>query len=212
MDSLGAKVLQTRSVELAMAHGVRLRVLSSFDAPDAPGPGTIISDEDEILEQKIVSAVTPSPDEAKISLLSVPDRPGNAAKIFTLLGEVGVNVDMIVQSPSRSPDAANISFTMNEADLDRAVETLERARDDIGYDALQSDRSVVKVSVVGVGMKSHTGVAATMFETLAQNNINIENISTSEIKISVLINSKYAELAVRALHTAYGLDRTAETR
>ncbi len=210
MASLGAKVLQTRSVELAMAHGVRLRVLSSFDAPDAPGPGTIIADEDEIVEQQIVSAVTPSHDEAKISLLSVPDRPGNAAKIFTLLGEAGVNVDMIVQSPSRSAEAANISFTMSEGDLDRAVETLEAAKAEIGYDALQSDRSVVKVSVIGVGMKSHTGVAATMFRTLAENNINIENISTSEIKISVLIESKYSELAVRALHTAYGLDRTAD--
>ena len=208
MASLGAKVLQTRSVELAMAHKVKLRVLSSFDAPDAPGPGTIICDEDEIVEQQIVSAVTPSHDEAKISLLSVPDRPGNAAKIFTSLGEAGVNVDMIVQSPSRSPDAANISFTMNESDLERATQVLTDLKSEIGYDTLQSNSNVVKVSVIGVGMKSHTGVAATMFETLAENNINIENISTSEIKISVLIESKYSELAVRALHTAYGLDRS----
>ncbi len=209
MASLGAKVLQTRSVELAMAHKVKLRVLSSFDAPDAPGPGTVICDEEEIVEQQIVSAITPSHDEAKISLLSVPDRPGNAAKIFTHLGDAGVNVDMIVQSPSRAPDAANISFTMNESDLARAIETLEAIKGDVGFETLQSNSNVVKVSVIGVGMKSHTGVAATMFETLAENNINIENISTSEIKISVLIESKYSELAVRALHTAYGLDRTA---
>lgn len=208
MASLGAKVLQTRSVELAMAHKVKLRVLSSFDAPDAPGPGTIICDEDEIVEQQIVSAVTPSHDEAKISLLSVPDKPGNAAKIFTSLGEAGVNVDMIVQSPSRSAGAANISFTMNESDLERATQVLTDMKSEIGYEALQSNSNVVKVSVIGVGMKSHTGVAATMFETLAENNINIENISTSEIKISVLIESKYSELAVRALHTAYGLDRS----
>lgn len=209
MASLGAKVLQTRSVELAMAHKVKLRVLSSFDAPDAPGPGTVICDEEEIVEQQIVSAITPSHDEAKISLLSVPDRPGNAAKIFTHLGDAGVNVDMIVQSPSRAPDAANISFTMNESDLARAIETLEAIKSEVGFETLQSNSNVVKVSVIGVGMKSHTGVAATMFETLAENNINIENISTSEIKISVLIESKYSELAVRALHTAYGLDRTA---
>lgn len=209
MASLGAKVLQTRSVELAMAHNVKLRVLSSFDAPDAQGPGTVICDEEEIVEQQIVSAITPSHDEAKISLLSVPDKPGNAAKIFTMLGEAGVNVDMIVQSPSKSQNAANISFTMNTSDLGQAIETLTLAKDEIGYDSLQDDSNVVKVSVIGVGMKSHTGVAATMFKTLAENNINIHNISTSEIKISVLIDSKYSELAVRALHTAYGLDRSA---
>ncbi len=209
MASLGAKVLQTRSVELAMAHSVKLRVLSSFDTPEAPGPGTIICDEEEIVEQKIVSAVTPSHDEAKISLLSVPDKPGNAAKIFTLLANAGVNVDMIVQSPARAENAANISFTMHESDLSRAEEVLSGAQSEIGFEAMQSDRHVVKISVIGVGMKSHTGVASTMFETLAENNINIHNISTSEIKISVLIDSKYSELAVRALHTAYGLDRAA---
>ena len=208
MASLGAKVLQTRSVELAMAYNVKLRVLSSFDAPDAPGPGTVICNEDEIVEQQIVSAVTLSRDEAKISLLSVPDKPGNAAKIFTMLGVAGVNVDMIVQSPSRSSSGANISFTMNESDLDRASEVLEGAAEEIGFDSMQRNSNVVKVSVIGVGMKSHTGVAATMFNTLAENNINIDNISTSEIKISVLIDSKYSELAVRALHTAYGLDRS----
>ena len=209
MASLGAKVLQTRSVELAMAHRVRLRVLSSFDAPEAQGPGTIICDEEEIVEQNIVSAVTLAKEEAKISLLSVPDRPGNAARIFTLLSEAGVNVDMIVQSPSRAPEAANISFTMSESDLQRAEETLAAAQKEIGFDSMTSDRDVVKVSVIGVGMKSHAGVASTMFRTLADNNINIHNISTSEIKISVLIDSIYSELAVRALHAAYNLDRSA---
>ncbi|MEL7487003.1 MAG: aspartate kinase, partial [Pseudomonadota bacterium] len=209
MASLGAKVLQTRSVELAMAHRVKLRVVSSFDAPEAAGPGTVICDEEEIVEQKIVSAVTLSKEEAKISLLSVPDKPGNAALIFTTLSDAGVNVDMIVQSPSRSLDAANISFTMHENDLDHAIKTLSAVQEKIGFDSMTSDRDVVKVSVIGVGMKSHTGVASTMFKTLAENNINIHNISTSEIKISVLIDSIYSELAVRALHAAYGLDRSA---
>jgi aspartate kinase len=206
MASLGAKVLQTRSVELAMSYKVRVRVLSSFDPPDAPGPGTIICDEDEIVEKQIVSAVTLSKDEAKISLLSVPDEPGRAAMIFRLLAESGANIDMIVQSPSRH-SGANISFTMAEGDLTRAIEVLETHKEEIGYVQMQSDRSVVKVSVIGVGMRSHTGVASTMFRTLAEKNINIQNISTSEIKISVLVASDYAELAVRALHSAYGLDR-----
>ena len=208
MASLGAKVLQTRSVELAMAYKVRVRVLSSFDAPDAPGPGTLICDEDEIVEKKIVSAISLSREEAKISLLSVPDEPGRAAAIFTLLSEAGVNVDMIVQSPSRQA-GANISFTMSAGDFDRAVEALTAAQPRIGFVAMQSDRDIVKVSVIGVGMRSHTGVASTMFRTLADKGINIQNISTSEIKISVLIHTEYAELAVRALHQAYGLERPA---
>ena len=209
MASVGAKVLQTRSVELAMAYKVRVRVLSSFDAPDAPGPGTLICDEDEIVEKNIVSGVTPSHDEAKISLLAVEDEPGRAARIFTVLAGANINVDMIVQSPSRAPGRANISFTIPEADLDRAVSLLTDAKDELGFTTLQSDRNVAKVSVIGVGMKSHAGVAATMFRTLAERGINIQNISTSEIKISVLIDAQYAELAVRALHQAYGLDRTA---
>lgn len=207
MASVGAKVLQTRSVELAMAYKVPLRVLSSFDPPDAPGPGTVICDEDEIVEKKIVSGITPSHDEAKISLLAVPDEPGRAARIFTLLAEANINVDMIVQSPSRAPDRANISFTIPEADLERTAALLSEARESVGYSAIQSDRNVVKVSVIGVGMKSHAGVASVMFKTLADRGINIQNISTSEIKISVLIDSQYTELAVRALHQAYGLDR-----
>jgi aspartate kinase len=208
MASLGAKVLQTRSVELAMAYKVKLRVASSFDPPDAPGPGTVICDEDDIVEKQIVSAVTLSKDEAKISLLSVPDEPGRAGMIFRLLADAGINVDMIVQSPSRQA-GANISFTMAEVDLARAVDLLTTAKDKIGYVQMQSDRNVVKVSVIGVGMRSHTGVASTMFHALGEKGINIQNISTSEIKISVLIASEYAELAVRALHSAYGLDRGA---
>lgn len=207
MASVGAKVLQTRSVELAMAYKVPLRVLSSFDLPEAPGPGTVISDEEEIVEKKIVSGITPSHDEAKISLLAVPDEPGRAAKIFTLLADANINVDMIVQSPSRAPGKANISFTIPEADLDRAAALLSDAKETIGYSTIQCDRNVVKVSVIGVGMKSHAGVASVMFKTLADRGINIQNISTSEIKISVLIDSQYTELAVRALHQAYGLDR-----
>ncbi|MGF1545586.1 MAG: aspartate kinase [Parvularculaceae bacterium] len=206
MASLGAKVLQTRSVELAMAHGVRLRVLSSFDPPDAPGRGTEICDEDGIVEKKIVSAVTIARDEAKISLLAVPDEPGRAALIFQLLGEAAINVDMNVQRTTRVA-GANISFTMTETDLDRAAETLAARQADIGFEAMKADKNVVKVSVIGVGMRSHTGVASTMFATLAERGINIHNISTSEIKISVLIDAEYAELAARALHTAYGLDR-----
>lgn len=209
MASVGAKVLQTRSVELAMAHNTRLRVLSSFDPVDAPGPGTLICNEDDIVEQNIVSAVTPAMDEATISLLAVPDEPGRAAHIFATLAAGNVNIDMIVQSPSREPGHANISFTMNENDMETAAEVLMREKESIGFSELQQDRDVAKVSVIGVGMKSHAGVASTMFRTLADRGINIQNISTSEIKISVLIESEYAELAVRALHQAYGLDNAA---
>lgn len=207
MASLGAKVLQTRSVELAMAYKVPVRVLSSFEPPDSPTSGTLICDEDDIVEKQIVSAVTLSKDEAKISLMSVPDEPGKAALIFGVLADAGINIDMIVQSPSRQA-GANISFTMAESELARAVDALTLAKDKVGYVQMLSDKNVVKVSVVGVGMRSHTGVASTMFRALAEKSINIQNISTSEIKISVLIASDYGELAVRALHQAYGLDRT----
>jgi len=206
MASLGAKVLQTRSVELAMAYKVRVRVLSSFEQPDAQTPGTLICDEEDIVEKQIVSAVTLSKDEAKISLMSVPDEPGRAALIFGLLADAGINIDMIVQSPSRQA-GANISFTMAESELARAVDALSLAQAKIGFVQMLSDKNVVKVSVIGVGMRSHTGVASTMFRALADKSINIQNISTSEIKISVLIASDYGELAVRALHHAYGLDR-----
>ncbi len=211
MASVGAKVLQTRSVELAMAHQVRLRVLSSFSDPEtdiaAPFSGTIICGEDEVMEQQIVSGITPSHDEAKISLIAVPNEPGRAARIFILLAEANINVDMIVQSPSRSSDRANISFTMNQSEMERAAETLLQHREEIGFDDLITDASVAKVSVIGLGMKSHAGVASIMFKTLADRGINIQNISTSEIKISVLIDSEYTELAIRALHSAYGLDK-----
>ncbi len=208
MASLGAKVLQTRSVELAMAYKVRVRVLSSFGQPDREPAGTIICDEDEIVEKQIVSAVTLSKDEATISLMSVPDEPGRAAMIFGLLADAGINIDMIVQSPSRQA-GANLSFTMAETELGRAVDALALAKEKIGFVQMLTDRNIVKVSVIGVGMRSHTGVASTMFRALADKGINIQNISTSEIKISVLIAAEYGELAVRALHQAYGLDRAA---
>ena len=206
MASLGAKVLQTRSVELAMAYKVPVRVLSSFDPPDAPGPGTLICDEDDIVEKNIVTTVTPDFDDATVTILAVPDEPGRAAAIFTALAQGSVNIDMIVQSASREAGFANISFTTKEVDLERAVAVLTPLQSKIGFKALQSDRHIAKVSVIGVGMKSHAGVAATMFKTLAEKGINIQNISTSEIKISVLINSDAAEYAVRVLHEAYGLE------
>ena len=205
--SLGAKVLQTRSVELAMAYRVPLRVLSSFDPPDAPGPGTIICDEEDIVEQNTVSTVTPDFNEASVTILAVPDEPGRAAGIFTALADANINIDMIVQSASREPGFANISFTTKEGDLDRALDVLGKEQERIGFSALQSDRRVAKVSVIGLGMKSHAGVAAIMFKTLADKGINIQNISTSEIKISVLIDADAAEYAVRVLHEAYGLDK-----
>ena len=205
--SLGAKVLQTRSVELAMAYRVPLRVLSSFDPPDAPGPGTIICDEEDIVEQNTVSTVTPDFNEASVTILAVPDEPGRAAGIFTALADANINIDMIVQSASREPGFANISFTTKEGDLDRALDVLGKEQERIGFGALQSDRRVAKVSVIGLGMKSHAGVAAIMFKTLADKGINIQNISTSEIKISVLIDADAAEYAVRVLHEAYGLDK-----
>lgn len=205
--SLGAKVLQTRSVELAMAYRVPLRVLSSFDPPDAPGPGTIICDEEDIVEQNIVSTVTPDFNEASVTILAVPDEPGRAAGIFTALAEANINIDMIVQSASRELGYANISFTTKEGDLDRALDVLAKEQERVGFKSLQSDRRVAKVSVIGLGMKSHAGVAATMFKILADKGINIQNISTSEIKISVLIDADAAEYAVRVLHEAYGLDK-----
>ncbi|MBY0421172.1 MAG: aspartate kinase, partial [Parvularculaceae bacterium] len=198
LASVGAKVLQTRSVELAMAYKVPVRVVSSFDNPEAPGRGTTIVDEEDIVEKKIVSGITLSRDEAGVSLLQVPDEPGKAASIFVLLADANINVDMIVQSPSRQPGAANISFTLPEGELERATQLLNDAKGAIGFTDLARERDIVKVSVVGVGMKSHAGVAATMFKALAGRGINIKNISTSEIKISVLIDAQYAELAVRA--------------
>jgi aspartate kinase len=202
MASLGAKVLQTRSVELAMKMGVRVQVLSSFEN----SPGTLVVDEDEIVEQQLVSGIAYSRDEGKISLLGVSDRPGVAASIFGPLADSSVNVDMIVQSTSSDGKSTDITFTAGKSDMERAMEILRRAQAEIGIRDILTDQNVVKVSVIGVGMRSHAGVAQIMFRTLAEKGINIQVISTSEIKISVLIAEEYTELALRALHTAYGLD------
>ena len=211
MASLGAKVLQTRSVELAMAKKVPLRVLSSFIEPDDHGVlpdkgGTLICDEEEIVEKRIVSGVTMSRDEARITLLGLDDRTDAPADVFTRLAEAGVNVDMIVQSQSRTEGAVNLTFTTGRRDATRAAELMRAAQTDIGFQEIRLDEDVAKVSVVGVGMRSHAGVAQTMFRALADKGIKFQAISTSEIKISVLIDAAYAELAVRALHSAYGLE------
>jgi len=202
MASLGAKVLQTRAVEMAMKHGQRLQVLSSFEDK----PGTLVVDEDEIVEKELVSGIAYSRDEAKITLVRVSDKPGVAASIFGPLSDASVNVDMIVQNESVGGNATDLTFTVAQDDLTRAVETIEKLSSEIGYEKLLSDANVVKVSVVGVGMRSHAGVAQRMFAALAEKGINIQVISTSEIKVSVLIDEEYTELALRALHTAYGLD------
>ena len=201
LASVGAKVLQTRSVELAMKAGVRLRVLSSFE----DGPGTLVVDEDEIVEQVIVSGIAYSKDETKVTLRRVPDRPGVAAAVFGPLAEANVNVDMIVQNIA-ADGSTDMTFTIGRADMPRAEKILAEHGDAIGYAELIHDPDVAKISVVGVGMRSHAGVANTMFSTFATKGINIQVISTSEIKISVLVGAEYTELAVRALHTAYGLD------
>jgi aspartate kinase len=202
MASQGARVLQTRSVEMAMNHRVRLQVLSSFH----DNPGTLVVDEDEIVEQRVVSGIAYSRDEAKITVQRVADRPGIAAAIFGPLADNAVNVDMIVQSASEDGKTADLTFTVPRTDLERTVSVLEGCRGEIGFTALQPDSNVVKISVIGVGMRSHAGVAQLMFQTLAEKGINIQVISTSEIKVSVLIAAEYTELALRALHTAYGLD------
>jgi aspartate kinase len=202
MASLGAKVLQTRSVEMAMNHRVRVQVLSSFEDK----PGTMVVDEDEIVEQEVVSGIAYSRDEAKITLTRVADKPGVAAAIFGPLSDASINVDMIVQNVSEDGKTTDMTFTVARADLDRAVKVLKDNQKKLGISEIKPDSKVVKVSVIGVGMRSHAGVALTMFRTLADKGINIEVISTSEIKISVLIDEQYLELALRALHTAYKLD------
>jgi aspartate kinase len=202
LASQGAKVLQIRSVEMAMKHRVRLQVLSSFEDK----PGTLVVDEDEIVEQEVVSGVAYSRDEAKITLVRVPDRPGVAASIFGPLADANINVDMIVQNVSEGGQFTDLTFTVTKADLERAKKVLEDRRGSLGYQALLPDSNVVKVSVIGLGMRSHAGVAQRMFKALAEKGINIQVISTSEIKVSVLVAEEYTELAVRALHTAYGLD------
>ena len=208
MASLGAKVLHTRSVEMAMAHGVPVRVLSSFIEPgQGEGSGTIVCGEEEIMEKRIVSGVAFSRDEAKISLYGLPDHPGVSSQIFGRLADANVNVDMIVQSHARVEGAANMEFTVGKRDAARALEIVRAAKDEIGFADIAVDEDVAKVSVIGVGMRSHAGVAKTMFGALADKGVNIQVISTSEIKISVLIDAAYTELAVRALHAAYGLDK-----
>ena len=211
LASVGAKVLQTRSVELAMKERVRVQVLSSFeDAPaqDGTSPrGTLLVDEDEIVEKEVVAGIAYSRDEAKVTVKHVPDRPGVAAAVFGPLADAHVNVDMIVQNVS-DDGTTDMTFTISSTELARALVTLEKAQPQIGYTRLITDTDVAKISVVGMGMRSHSGVASTMFRTLAEKGINIEVISTSEIKVSVLIQQDYTELAVRALHTAYGLDAT----
>lgn len=205
LASVGAKVLQTRSVELAMKEKVRVQVLSSFEEI----PGTLVVDEDEIVEQELIAGVAYSRNEAKITLIGVPDRPGVVATIFSPLSDNSVNVDMIVQNVAHDTSTTDVTFTVTRVELPRALDILEKHQKDIGYERLLSDGNVSKVSVVGVGMKSHAGVAQTMFKALAEKGINIQVISTSEIKISVLIGEDYTELAVRALHSAYGLDAIA---
>lgn len=214
MASLGAKVLQTRSVELAMVHRVPVQVRSSFDPPEScpayaqnrPGPGTLVCDEEDILEQRVVSGIAYAKDEAKVTLLRVADQPGVAARVFGPLADANINVDMIVQNVSHDGLYTDMTFTVPAADLDRAMEVLKKAKEQIGYSDLRGATDIVKVSVIGVGMRSHAGVAAQMFKALSEKGINIEAISTSEIKISVLIDAAYAELAVRTLHSLYGLD------
>jgi aspartate kinase len=201
LASVGAKVLQTRSVELAMNERVRVQVLSSFQDI----PGTMVVDEDEIVEKQNVSGVAYSRDDAKMTVRRVRDRPGIAATIFGALAEANVNVDMIVQNVG-ADGTTDMTFTVGKADLPRAHEALAGIKADIGYTDLLEDPDVAKISVVGVGMRSHAGIANTMFRALADKGINIQVISTSEIKVSVLIAAEYTELAVRALHTAYGLD------
>ena len=214
MASLGAKVLQVRSVELAMVHRVRTFVRSSFEDPDAPGmgdllnpPGTLICDEEEIVEQQVVTGIAYAKDEAQISLRRVADRPGVAAGIFGPLAEANINVDMIVQNISEDGKLTDMTFTVPSGDVDKALKVLGRVKETIGFDVVQSEAGMSKISVIGIGMRSHAGVAATAFQALAEKSINIRAITTSEIKISILIDGAYTELAVRTLHSVYGLDK-----
>ncbi len=212
MASQGAKVLQVRSVELGMVHNVRVFVRSSFDKPediDPHGnpPGTLICSEEEIMENRVVTGIAFSRDEAQISVRHIEDKPGVAAAIFGPLAEANVNVDMIVQSVSEDGKTTDLTFTVPASDYDRARDTIAKAKDRIGYARLDSATDLAKVSVIGSGMRSHAGVAAQAFAALAERNINIRAITTSEIKFSVLIDTAYTELAVRTLHTLYGLDQ-----
>lgn len=210
MASSGAKVLQTRSAELAMVHNVNLQVRSSFDPPDADFPadglvGTLICSEEEIMEQEVVSGVAYARNEAKVTLRNVPDRPGVAALIFGRLAEAAINVDMIVQNVSSDGQKTDVTFTIASDDLLRTMQVVEVAQDEVGYGSVEQKSGMAKISIVGIGMRSHAGVAQRMFQVLADKGINIDVISTSEIKISVLVDADYTELAVRALHDAFEL-------
>ena len=206
MASQGAKVLDTRAVEIAMNHGVRLRVSSAFNDK----PGTLVVDEGEIVEQEVVSGIAYTRDVAKVTLVRVPDRPGVAAAIFGPLADSSINVDMIVQNISDNGRTTDLTFTVSKSDYDRAVLLLEGKCGDLGFERIVGDPGVAKISVIGVGMRSHAGIAQTMFTALAEKGINIQVISTSEIKVSVLVSEDYTELALRALHTAYLLDADEE--
>ena len=211
MASLGSKVLQTRSVELAMNYRVKVQVLSTFDDRDADQlPGTLLVDEEDLVEQQRVTGLAYSRDEARITLANVENRPGVSAGIFGPLADRGINVDMIVQNVTEDGKQTDLTFTVGKADLARALDIVNTFPGMPKCEKIHTDSSVAKLSVIGVGMKSHAGVAAEMFRTLAEKNINIIVISTSEIKISVLIDESYIELALRALHTAYGLDAVEE--
>jgi len=215
MASLGAKVLQVRSVEMAMVHGVRTFVRSSFDDPESINSkegsndpvGTLICDEEEIVEREVVTGIAYSKDEAQISLRRVPDKPGISASIFGPLAEAHINVDMIVQSVSEDGSKTDMTFTVPESDAAKAVQVLEDQKATIAFENIQSDTGLSKISVIGIGMRSHAGVASTAFSALAEKNINIRAITTSEIKFSLLIDADYTELAVRTLHSVYGLNK-----
>ena len=212
LASLGAKVMQVRSVELGMVHNVRIFVRSSFDRPEdidprSNPPGTLICDEDEIMEQQVVTGIAFSRDEAQISIREVQDKPGVAAAIFGPLAEANINVDMIVQNVSADGKTTDLTFTVPATDFQRALEVITRAKQAIGYQRLDSATDVAKISVIGIGMRSHAGVAAQAFRALGERAVNIRAITTSEIKFSLLIDAAFTELAVRTLHSLYGLDK-----
>jgi len=212
LASLGAKVMQVRSVELGMVHNVRIVVRSSFDRPEdidprGSPPGTLICDEDEIMEQQVVTGIAFSRDEAQISIREVQDKPGVAAAIFGPLAEANINVDMIVQNVSADGKTTDLTFTVPAADFQRALEVITKAKPAIGYQRLDSATDVAKISVIGIGMRSHAGVAAQAFRALGERAVNIRAITTSEIKFSLLIDAAFTELAVRTLHSLYGLDK-----
>ena len=202
MASQGAKVLQTRSVALAMKNKLKINVLSSFEDKE----GTLVVDEEEIMEKNIVSGIAFSLDEAKLTVVGLPDKPGQASKLFSSLGERAINVDMIVQSSSADRNATDLSFTVPKSELNESLKVMNSLQKEIGFETITTDSDVAKIAVIGIGMKSQSGVAQKMFDTLAEKSINLKVISTSEIKISVLIDAAYMELAARSLHTAFDLD------